>query len=159
MEEVLEELAKCFNIKPTDMTNNPLLTSILKNIDKDDFSKFFNINPKNTDEISSHAIPVNVYDFEKLVEVLFELPGICKKDIKLSLDSDFVLRLSVQKIIIHATNNLKCVNKEIVEGQFSRSISVPESVDRKSISAKYEDGILTVVLLKQYVDVTHINIE
>ena len=147
MEELVEELAKCFNIKPNDISKNPFVASLIKNIDKE-------LLP----DVKQHNIPVNVQNYERFVVVLFELPGVFKKDISLSLSSDFVLRVSVKKTIIADNESVEFLQREIVEGKLTRSISLPETVG-KSMTAKYDNGLLTVTFKKQHVDVTEITIE
>ncbi len=70
----------------------------------------------------------------------FEVPGIKKEDTKVELH-DRLLTVSVEK---------KEKNGEAEQSYtLTRSISVPEAVQADAISAKLEDGLLTVTLPKQ----------
>ena len=153
MEELVEELAKCFNIKANDISKNPFVASIIKNIDKDDISKLF----EQPNKYPEHNIPLNLYESSQCLTVVFELPGVSKKDISLSLSSDFVLKVTVKKSM-GDYESMKCITREIREGQLTRSFSLPESVG-KSMTAKYDNGFLTVTFMKQHVDETQINID
>ncbi|HSJ02473.1 MAG: Hsp20/alpha crystallin family protein [Verrucomicrobium sp.] len=69
----------------------------------------------------------------------FEVPGVKKEDVKVELN-ERLLTVTVQR---------KQKNGE-TESSFTstRSVSVPDSVKSESISAKVEDGLLTVTLPK-----------
>ena len=69
----------------------------------------------------------------------FEMPGVKKEDVKVELN-DRLLTVSAEK--------KEKTGEEESSFSYSRSISVPDSVKADSISAKLEDGILTVTLPK-----------
>jgi HSP20 family protein len=69
----------------------------------------------------------------------FEVPGVKKEDVKIELN-DRLLTVSVEK----KEKN----GEEESSFSYSRSISVPDSVKPDAISAKLEDGMLTVTLPK-----------
>jgi HSP20 family protein len=71
--------------------------------------------------------------------VKVELPGVKKEDISVELDNA-VLTVSAKRAV------------KTVEGEksvaFERSIDVPEGVDAAKIQAVYENGLLTLTLVK-----------
>ena len=69
----------------------------------------------------------------------FEVPGVKKEDVKLELDNRMLTVLIDRK---------EKHGDEESTFNYSRSISVPESVKPEGISAKLEDGILIVTLPK-----------
>ncbi|MGJ8639295.1 MAG: Hsp20/alpha crystallin family protein [Opitutaceae bacterium] len=71
-----------------------------------------------------------------------ELPGIRKEDVDLELENT-VLRISVSKA---AEGEAKADSLDL-----KQSIAVPEGVALKEISARLEDGILTVTMPKEEV--------
>jgi HSP20 family protein len=74
-----------------------------------------------------------------------EVPGMSQKDIDLKLEGN-VLTMKGEK---KSSEEEKKVNYRRVEscyGSFTRSFTLPESVDRDKISADYKDGILTITI-------------
>jgi len=70
----------------------------------------------------------------------FEIPGIKKDAVKIELH-DRVLQVSAERRVkIGETESMKTV---------SRALALPDTVQETGISAKLEDGILTVTLPKQ----------
>jgi HSP20 family protein len=69
----------------------------------------------------------------------FEVPGVRKEDVKIELNNH-LLTVSAEKKEKHGD--------EESSYSLTRSISVPDSVKVEAISAKLEDGILTVTLPK-----------
>jgi len=74
-----------------------------------------------------------------------EVPGMSQKDIDLKLEGN-VLTMKGEK---KSSEEEKKVNYRHVEscyGSFTRSFTLPETVDRDKISADYKDGILTITI-------------
>lgn len=72
-----------------------------------------------------------------------EVPGMSKKDIDLKVE-DNVITLSGEKKDKERKENSFSHLKEIRYGKFSRSFKLPGNVDIDKISAKWNEGILTV---------------
>ncbi len=80
---------------------------------------------------------VDLYEDADNYIARFEVPGVKKGDIQLNLERNLL--------------TLKGERKEkTAEGEksfsFSRSISVPEGVDSEKVSAKLQDGLLTITV-------------
>ena len=90
----------------------------------------------------------DVKETEKDYTVEAVLAGYKKEDIKIDMEDN--------RLVIHAEMNDKkeekgkegYLFKEIYRGSFSRSFSFDADVDEDHISAKFVDGVLTVVLPK-----------
>jgi HSP20 family protein len=76
-----------------------------------------------------------------------ELPGIDKKDVKISLHEN-VLTIEGQKSRQAEEQKDKYYRCERSYGKFSRSFTLPTQVVADKIDASYQDGILTVTLPK-----------
>jgi len=76
-----------------------------------------------------------------------EVPGMNKKDIKITLEND-VLTISGQKDIKREDKNKTYHLLERSHGQFSRSFKMPAKVDASKIKAEFKDGVLDVTLPK-----------
>ena len=72
-----------------------------------------------------------------------ELPGLEEKDIDLKLEGN-VLTLKGERNFENRDNRDNYHRIESYYGLFSRSFTLPDSVDRDKVSADYRNGILTV---------------
>ena len=92
------------------------------------------------------APPVDIYqNADQELVLKAELPDIVPDDIELSVNND-TLTISGEK---RFTNDVKEDQFHRIErryGAFSRSFSLPSSVDATKISAEHKNGVLTVRL-------------
>ena len=72
--------------------------------------------------------------------VRFEIPGIKKEAVKIELH-DRVIQISAERRVKTGVTEATKI--------FSRAVALPDTVQETGISAKLEDGILTVTLPKQ----------
>ncbi len=84
--------------------------------------------------------PVDLYEDKNNAFVRAELPGINRDDINVELVDG--------SLNINATRKTKTGDDEKVS-RFSRSISVPDTVQSDKVQAAYENGVLTVTLPKR----------
>jgi HSP20 family protein len=75
-------------------------------------------------------------------------PGMEKADFTVKLDRD-ILVISSEKKAEEKIEGVRYTRKEFGYSSFTRSFSLPETVDTEAIAATYEKGILTVVLPKK----------
>ena len=73
----------------------------------------------------------------------YDLPGVALEDVDITLDGN-VLTVSGERK--GATEGRNYYLNELPYGAFRRSVTVPEGVDAESIKARFENGILEVVL-------------
>ena len=91
---------------------------------------------------------VDVYENEKEFVFEFELPGLRKEDIKISVEENILSVESVRQ----ETKEEKDQSYYIVErrmGCFKRQFTLPENAKPEDISAKYENGLLELRLPKK----------
>lgn len=89
-------------------------------------------------------------DTEYIVEA--ELPGFAKEDIDVSIDKG-ILTISAETKNETEDKSDNYVRKERYSGKYVRSYSF-DKVDEDKISAKYDNGILTVMIPKMEEKVT-----
>jgi HSP20 family protein len=77
-----------------------------------------------------------------------ELPGMDRKDIALHLENN-VLSLRGERRFEKETKEENYHRIERSYGNFSRSFSIPATVDEEKIRADYKDGVLKIVLPKK----------
>ena len=91
------------------------------------------------------AVDVLEHDDQYIVRV--ELPGIDKKDVKITVHKD-VLTIRGEKRKTQETKKENYHRIERAFGSFQRSFALPSSVQSEKIEASYENGILSVSLPK-----------
>ena len=87
---------------------------------------------------SENAFPVDIYTDKENVFVRAELPGVERDALNVELTDD--------QLTISASRNSG--NENDSSESFSRTISLPESVQGEKVTAAYQDGVLTVTLPK-----------
>lgn len=90
---------------------------------------------------------VDIVEKDNQFEVHASLPGLKKEDIKIDLKND-VLTISGERKFQNEQKEAKYHLVESHYGSFSRSFSLPETVNKESIQAEFKDGILNLTLPK-----------
>ena len=90
---------------------------------------------------------VDVVETEGEFKVIAELPGMKKEDVKISL-TDNVLTLRGEKKMEKEENNDNWHQVERSYGAFERSFHLTCPVDASKVKARFDNGVLTVVLPK-----------
>ena len=94
------------------------------------------------------APAVDIFETEGEIVVKAELPGMERKDIALHLEKN-VLTLKGERRFAKETKDENYHRIERSYGGFSRSFSIPATVDEEKIRADYKDGVLKIVLPKK----------
>jgi HSP20 family protein len=89
----------------------------------------------------------DIYETENEIVVKAEIPGVKKEDVKLSIQ-DNVLTISGERKFEQETKKENYLRVERGYGSFTRSFTLPPSVDAKKIIAEFKDGLLEVKLPK-----------
>ena len=90
--------------------------------------------------------PVDIYqtgDHELVLKA--ELPDMTRDDIDINIEN-FVLTIKGEKKLAGDVKEEQFHHVERRYGVFSRSFSLPQTVDPNRVSAEYKDGVLTVRL-------------
>ena|SRR3990167_4744471 len=91
---------------------------------------------------------VDIFETDGDIVVKAELPGMERKDIALHLENN-VLTLRGERRFEKETKEENYHRVERAYGGFSRSFSIPATVDEEKIRADYKDGVLKIVLPKK----------
>ena len=91
---------------------------------------------------------VNIIEGKDDYRIEVAAPGLDKKDFKIDLENN-VLTIRSEKEEKQEENDDKWMRREFRYSNFTRSFSLPDSVDGEKINAKHKDGILTVILPKK----------
>ncbi len=112
------------------------------------FDDFFAAPSVRTDVDTDFVPRVNIKDTKDSVSLTFELPGMNKEDIKVSV-KDNLLTVSGQREWKSEEKDEQYVRSEIHTGSFTRSFTLPENINDSKISADYRNGLLEIRLEKR----------
>ena len=90
--------------------------------------------------------PMDMYLNEKNLKIVIDIPGFAKKDIKLSL-CGHILSIKAEKIIDE--KDLKTLISNQRPNMINKKVRLPIEIkegEEKIESAKYEDGVLVLVI-------------
>ena len=101
------------------------------------------------EESSASFVPaVDVYEDEAKLVLKLEIPGVKQEDID--------LRVENQKLTIKGQRRFEAEEKEQnfhrIErrfGSFTRSFTLPHTVDTNTTNASYQDGVLSITMAKK----------
>ena len=94
----------------------------------------------------SQCTGLNVIENEKNYELEFAVPGLKKEELNLQVDADGVMSISM----VHKNEDNKedkkrnYIRREFSYQEFNQSYILPDDADREKISAKVENGVLTI---------------
>jgi HSP20 family protein len=97
---------------------------------------------------TSFAPPVDIYEDEHNITLKLEVPGIDENDIDVRVDNNTLTVHGERKIEKEEKEeNFRRVERQY--GSFTRSFTLPNSVDPGQVSAHYDKGVLKVKLSKK----------
>ena len=97
---------------------------------------------------TSFAPPVDIYEDEHNITLKLEAPGIDEKDIDVRIDNNTLTVHGERKIEKEEKEeNFRRVERQY--GSFTRSFTLPSSVDVSQVSADYAQGVLNIKLAKK----------
>ncbi|NOY96234.1 MAG: Hsp20/alpha crystallin family protein [Chlorobi bacterium] len=92
---------------------------------------------------------VNIRENPEGFEVEMAAPGLEKSDFKIELNNDVLTISSEKKVEDETKEGEQFTKREFSYQSFSRSFTLPVTANNEKISAKYENGILTVSIPKK----------
>jgi HSP20 family protein len=94
------------------------------------------------------APAVDIYETDKEIVLKAEIPEMQEKDVEIKVE-DNVLTVSGERKMEKEVKEESYHRIERSYGTFSRSFTLPQTVDREKIAAAYKDGVLRVTLPKR----------
>ncbi len=91
---------------------------------------------------------VNIVENKDDYKVSLAVPGMKKDDFNIDVEGN-MLTISCEKEENKEEKEEKFNRREYSYSSFSRSFTLPEEVNREKIDAKYEDGVLKLMLPKR----------
>ena len=97
---------------------------------------------------TTFAPPVDVYEDEHNVTLKIEVPGIEEKDIDVRIENNTLTVHGERKFEKEEKEeNFRRVERQY--GSFTRTFTLPNTVDQDSVQANYEKGVLKIQLAKK----------
>jgi HSP20 family protein len=97
---------------------------------------------------SSFAPAVDVYEDEHNVTLKIEVPGIDEKDIDVRIENNTLIVHGERKFEKdEKEENFRRVERQY--GSFTRTFTLPNTIDPEQVNANYEKGVLKIKLAKK----------
>ena len=114
------------------------------------FDEFFNDLPAYGRQWTSgfEFPPVNIHETKESYHLELNAPGRNKEDFNLNVENG-LLTISFEKKEESKSEEYKTVRREFSYKSFSRSFNLDQKVDAAKIQAKYENGLLKILLPKK----------
>jgi HSP20 family protein len=88
----------------------------------------------------------DIFETDDALTLLLEMPGVSKNNVDVQIEND-VLRVE-GKIDYSAYKDIEPVYTEYNVGHYARAFTLSNKIDRDAITARVEDGVLTLTLPK-----------
>ncbi|QSQ10882.1 Hsp20/alpha crystallin family protein [Myxococcus landrumensis] len=91
------------------------------------------------------APAADILESEAGITLHLDIPGVDAKDIQVTVERD-VLTVKAERKAQPLAEGVNVRRQERAQGGFTRSFSLPETVDATQVEARYEQGVLTLTL-------------
>ncbi len=105
------------------------------------------LTPRAEDSFGTWAPPVDIVERADHLVIRAEIPGVRREDMDVRIENG-VLTLHGERKHEAQVSEENAYRMERVYGAFTRSFSLPTTVDAAKVSATYKDGILKVTIPK-----------
>src|SRR5438067_13129193 len=97
---------------------------------------------------TSFAPPVDIYEDEHNITLKIEVPGIDEKDIDIRVENNLLTVHGERKIEKEEKEeNYRRVERQY--GSFTRTFTLPNTVNTENVQANYDKGVLKITLPKK----------
>ena len=103
--------------------------------------------PRTEDSFGTWAPPVDIFERQDHLVIRAEVPGVLMADMDVRIENG-VLTLHGERKQETDVNDENAHRMERVYGAFTRSFSLPTTVDAAKVTATYKDGVLEVTVPK-----------
>ena len=105
--------------------------------------------PVLTEDVANRGFlpAVDIRETPEQLMIVAELPGLDKKDVNITLENQ-VLTLAGERNFEKETKDETCHRIERSYGSFTRSFSLPNNLRVDKIEAKFDKGVLSIVIPK-----------
>jgi HSP20 family protein len=122
--------------------NLPVFSNIWNNFLNRDMDDFY------VNGMTLRTPSVNIIEGKEDFAIEVAAPGLLKEDFSVNIDHN-LLTIEAKKESKSESKEERYTRKEFAYNCFRRSFTLPESIVQEKIDAKYENGILHIVLPKK----------
>jgi len=143
-----KETTKNTDVIPTSSTDRLISSDEFDNLLDDFFSQRWpHLSGRNFPAGLERGFPkVDIVDHNNEVEVHAALPGVKKEDVDVSVNNHTItIRATIKE---DKKEEGKYFRREIIRGEFQRTLTLPENVESDNAKASFKDGILKVTIPK-----------
>ncbi len=118
---------------------------------QDQFNRLFNESfrtPGKESALTTWAPAVDIYETPNELVVKADLPEVNEKDIDVRVENN-LLTIRGERKFETSVSEENFLRMERAYGSFSRSFSLPNTLNAEAIAAEYKNGVLTVTLPKR----------
>lgn len=132
--------------------------SLLNNLNEDIFFPYSNYGLFNRRH--NEPLKLDMVENENSFNVKADIPGVNRADIKVTFNNG-VLKINAERRNEYENNINGNYISERSYGSITRSIKIPQNINKNGIDAKYRDGVLEINLpkLSNGSEIHNINIE
>ena len=112
-------------------------------------NEMFDWSSRNFSNTNTTLPSVNIKESDDDFEVEVAAPGLSKNDFRIELNHDLLTVSSEKEVRNETKDGQQFTQREFSYQSFSRSFTLPHTVDGEKISASYENGILKVLIPKK----------
>jgi len=133
-------------IVPANRRNQDMFPRFFNDIFENDFAPVFGQIEKNF-----NTPKVNILETENGYQIELAQAGMAKEDLKVSVENNNELVISIEKKAQDnkADQKKTYLRREFTTASFRKVFILPDDVDVEKISAKMENGVLTLDLVKK----------
>lgn len=109
-----------------------------------------NFSGYNNEDLASGAWApaVDIYETPETIQMTFEIPGVNQQDIKVNLENN-LLTVTGERKLEHEDKREGYHRVERSYGAFTRSFTLPPTIDPNKVNATFEQGLLRLTLPKR----------
>lgn len=102
---------------------------------------------KRPEAVATMVPPADIYETDDAYVVMLDMPGATKESISVNMDRSTLTIRGTAELLRY--DDAKLHYNEIRGGVYERSFNLTEGIDRNSVEAHFENGVLTIKLLKK----------
>lgn len=102
---------------------------------------------KRAEEVATMTPAADIYETDDAYVLMLDMPGATKESISVSMDKSLLTIRGTAEMLRY--DDARLHYNEIRGGVYERSFNLTEGIDRNSVEAHFENGVLTVKLLKK----------
>lgn len=93
--------------------------------------------------------PCDVYETDQNIVILMEIAGIDKKDLKISLEANYLTIKGFRKDLSKQDGRRNYYYMELNFGPFERLVFIPCAINPENVRVTYDQGLLKIILPKR----------